>query len=573
MQSLFDEGRQYVCLWKHFFAGFFENDWISRKQDMSATLAPVFGLVAVPGLLLPLLLFPFYEMLGDLPAARRDPVLWTHICFYVSFPMLVMGLAAIVEWDTLLPDPRDYRILTPLPVRLRTLFAAKCSALLLFMLIFAAAVNVASSVMFPLVAQLPGVNPLRFMAAHATALLAATTFTSCLLVALQGAAMNFLSFRWFRRISPLLQSLALVGLVCMFFLFPKMSSLFDVRQATVHPALAYYPPAWFVGLYLELLGQAGPAMHSLARMALLGLVAGAVSCLLAYTLSYWRHVKRSLETVTSLAGGPGPLKRFLALLADRVLVRHPLERASFHFIGQTLARSRRHRLVMATYAGVGIALALDSLSLLILRLSHPGASRPGGMLLSIQLVLSFFALCGVRYAFTIPVELRANWIFQIAESNDGWRHIRSARKALVVFGGLPPLVVLFPAHCLLWGWRAAAQHLLYGLVLALVLARLLLVNFAKIPFTCSYLPGKANVKLLGAGYFLAFLIYAYYMADLEARLLQRPSYLIVFSAAVLVWLAAWDWWATRRNRGAHRGFAFRFEDDPEPTVRTLGLLS
>jgi hypothetical protein len=231
---------------------------LNRKSE---ELLSLFGLVAVPGLLLPVLLYPFCGMLDALPAARRDPALWTHMCFYVSFPMLVIGLASIVEWDNLLPDLRDYRILTPLPVRLRTLFAAKCSALLLFMLLFAAAVNTASSVMFPLVAQLRGVNPLRFMTAHGLALFAGTAFTSCLLVALQGLAMNVLSFRWFRRISPLLQSVTLVRLVCMFFLFPKMSSLLDVRQAVVHPALLFYPPAWFVGLYVELLGKAGPAMR------------------------------------------------------------------------------------------------------------------------------------------------------------------------------------------------------------------------------------------------------------------------------------------------------------------------
>ncbi len=573
MRSRFAEGRQCICLLKHFFNSFFENDWITRGQDMGAALAPVFGLVAMPGLLLPVLLFPFYEMLADFPAAQRDPVLWTHMCFYVSFSMLIMGLASVVEWDTLLPSVRDYRILTPLPVRLRTLFAAKCLALLLFMLLFAAAVNTASSCMFPLMVQLHGVNPFRFMAAHATALFSGTTFTSCLLVALQGTAMNALSFRWFRRVSPLLQSLALIGLVCMFFLDTRMSSLFDGRQAAVHPALLFYPPAWFVGLYVELLGQAGPAMHNLAKMALLSLVAATACCVVTYTLSYWRHVRRSLETATSSASGPGPGKKLLGRLADAVLVRHPLERATFHFVAQTLARSRRHRLVMATYAGLGIALAVDSLSLLILRLSQSGASRPTGVLLSIQLVLSFFVMCGLRYAFTIPAELRANWLFQIAENGEGGRHIRGALKALVIFGALPSLAVLFPVHCFLWGWEPATLHFLYGLVLALALAKLLLVRFAKIPFTCSYLPGKANVKLLAAGYFLAFLIYAYSMADLEAWLLPRPWRLMVFCATVLIGLAAWDGWTQRSHGAAGRSLAFRFEEDPDPAVLTLDLLS
>ena len=58
----------------------------------------------------------------------------------------------------------------------------------------------------------------------------------------------------------------------------------------------------------------------------------------------------------------------------------------------------------------------------------------------------------------------------------------------------PVLLGLLPAHALLWGWRVAGAHLVFGLVLSALLVELLLLNFDKIPFTCTYLPGKANVK-------------------------------------------------------------------------------
>ena len=70
-----------------------------------------------------------------------------------------------------------------------------------------------------------------------------------------------------------------------------------------------------------------------------------------------------------------------------------------------------------------------------------------------------------------------------------------------------------------WGIKATALHALYGAVLAAAQAEAVLLGFSKIAFTCSYLPGKANVKLLGVFYVAAFTIYAYSMAVVEWRLL------------------------------------------------------
>jgi hypothetical protein len=48
------------------------------------------------------------------------------------------------------------------------------------------------------------------------------------------------------------------------------------------------------------------------------------------------------------------------------------------------------------------------------------------------------------------------------------------------------------AVCLsLWSWRPAAMHLFLLALLAIILADVALWGFRKIPFTCSYLPGKS----------------------------------------------------------------------------------
>ena len=42
--------------------------------------------------------------------------------------MLVVGLFAVLSWDSTFPDRRDVLVLAPLPVRARTLFLAKVAA-------------------------------------------------------------------------------------------------------------------------------------------------------------------------------------------------------------------------------------------------------------------------------------------------------------------------------------------------------------------------------------------------------------------------------------------------------------
>ena len=60
---------------------------------------------------------------------------------FVSFSMIVMGFIMVFEWDALFPDRRDYQILTPLPLRLSTLFLAKAAALAIFLGIFLMDIN------------------------------------------------------------------------------------------------------------------------------------------------------------------------------------------------------------------------------------------------------------------------------------------------------------------------------------------------------------------------------------------------------------------------------------------------
>ena len=94
------------------------------------------------------------------------------------------------------------------------------------------------------------------------------------------------------------------------------------------------------------------------------------------------------------------------------------------------------------------------------------------------------------------------------------------------------------------------------------------MNFRKIPFTCSYQPGKANIAVLGVFYWLAFTTYAYTMATIERWLLQDGVRCIAFFVLAGMVLGALVLW---RKTMLVDGLRIVYEDEPDPEVQTLGL--
>ena len=318
-----------------------------------------------------------------------------------------------------------------------------------------------------------------------------------------------------------------------------------------------FPPAWFLGLNEVLLGSTDPVFRALDAMGgSRGRRGGAGGCRRLHAgISKARAQDARIDGrfgVHSHSGG-----QWLSALADRI-ARHPVERATVSFVGKTIARSARHRIFLAAYAGVGCAFVLQALVGTGLRQAW----------LSIPLVLSFFVLSGMRYIFTLPSELPANWLFRVTESDERRRALDGARTAMLWFGVAPLFVALAPFYFVLWSPGIALAHFAFSVVISVLLVEVLLLDFWKIPFTCSYPPGKANVTILWIFYWLAFTTYAYSMATLEAWMVMRPMRLVGFYfVAMMVWIG-FQWY---RRRWDNVGFTLVFDDVADPVVRTLNL--
>ena len=556
---------------RHFFGRFFDNEIVSQNGDMRTNVVQAIGLVATPGIFVPFYMIP--QRARFFRPFDHNWLLLGDYYFFVMFSMVVMGFVMVFEWDALFPDRKDYLILTPLPLGGGSIFAGKTIALMAFLGLFAVDANLFCTLLAPLVTGGEGTPaPViwRLIAVHAASVLGAGAFVALSMASLQGVLINLLTGRGFRRVSPWVQMALMGSLIVVLFLTPLACIGIRPLVESHSPLLRWFPPFWFLGLYLDMLpGQpAGPAFHELAELARRGLAISAAAFALTYLAGYHRHARRVMQSVEGAEGGPGPLRTAFERAVNRWLLPNPLERATFHFIGNTILRNAQQRLFLATFGGIAVALALPAVIRIGTRPPAPILSFYAPGLLSVPLTLSFFAVSGLRAAFNFPAELRANWIFQICESEDSMPHLRAARKWIVLMGLTPLFALLAPVEVYFRGWRLGFIHLSFALALSLVLLNLLLVWFRKIPFTCSYFPGKTSMAVMFALYLAGFTAYSWSMADLEAKLLNQPAQLVLFYAviaAVLYGLTRLE----RRERGVDDSLIC--EDEPDPIVRSLEL--
>lgn len=583
---------------RHFFRRFFDNDLVSPHGDGHENLALVFAALAVPGLFVSgLLVFEYFNPL-DSPAQRMLFAL-DHKFLCLACSMIVMALVTLVEWDALALDARDLAILGPLPIERGVLVRANLGALALFVAAFAVAVNAIPIIVYPvlLAGNLPIslARVLWLMIVHAATAVAAGAFAFLAFLALREVLRSLLGARLFRRVSVVVQFVSVLALVTALLLLPGLSS--NISSSVLSKGgLALYlsPPMWFLGLYETLsagavLGAAGvdvprrfdlwriaadrharsvylgheAVFHELAGIALAALAIAGIVAIGGYAL-HARHVGQPSVSESALRRW---VRRTASFVAARLVVRHPVAQAGFFFTLQTLARSASHRLYMAGWLSVAFAVSVVMVAPVDVRQALQLSATPR-RLLALQMVLSFFLLAGLRVVFTVPAELRANWAFQVCWAGDFKRYLTGVRRAVGIAIVLPLFAALVPLHALLWGSRIAAVHLACGWLASLILVEALLLHFRKLPFTCSYLSGKGNLRMFWPLYLLTFATYTYGFASLERLALEtggRSTAMVVGLCTVLGALVAYRHWLFRRRPD------IIFDEPPEPATQALGL--
>jgi hypothetical protein len=186
-----------------------------------------------------------------------------------------------------------------------------------------------------------------------------------------------------------------------------------------------------------------------------------------------------------------------------------------------------------------------------------------------SVVMVGFALLGVRLAFGLPRDLRANWIFRIMPLESAAAYRQVSRRALLVLAVVPVWTVFAVVSVRLWPWPQAIGHLVALAVFGAILAEVSAFDAKKIPFTCSYLPGQSILHVTFWVVILLLLPLALKGVQWEQHALQTiTGTSALLAVLVAVWLCLR--WSAHRLRDA-QALPPQFEEDDADRVLTLGI--
>jgi hypothetical protein len=481
----------------------------------------------------------------------------------ISTTMLVVGLFAVLSWDSTFLDRLDVLVLAPLPVRAATLFLAKAAASATGLSLTVAVLNSISGFMWPFAiahAHSGVTGALRSFAAWWITMFAAGAFIYCAVLCLQGLTAQLLPRRWFLRVSSFLQIGAFCLFVTVYFLQPPFAGLSELVDPSNQRLLAWLPSYWFLGALQQLNGSSLPVLDPLARRAWIGLAVVIGGAAVVFALSWFRTLRRIVEEPDITPGARGiPLPRF----------GNAWQTAIVQFNIRGLLRSRQHRLILAFYLGVAFALVIFFMKSPEAQKQIVSAgSRVNAPMLSSTIVMMGFWIVGIRVLFSRPLDLRANWVFRIAPVRGGKECLAANRRSLFVLGLAPLLIGAAILLFSIWPWQPTVAHLIILGLFGLMLMDLCLYDFQKVPFTCSWLPGRSNIHVTFIACVFLILEVTDFAAQLELPALgdvTRYAWTLGVVALAAI-LARWRTETARWEDGA-----LEFEEVPPWALISLGL--
>jgi hypothetical protein len=311
--------------------------------------------------------------------------------------------------------------------------------------------------------------------------------------------------------------------------------------------------------------SARPALLDLANRAWIGLGAVGLTSALALLLSYFRTLRKIVEEPDIVPGS----RRFHWLPR----FGNSIATAVTQFSIRSLIRSRRHRVLVSFYSGIGFAVVILFLKTPVARhFAAASAGDPWHRVSSPLLASSFVMLCawilGIRSVFAIPLELRANWIFRITQVRPAAQYFAASRRAAYALALAPAWCTSAIFFLSFWPYPQALGHLAVLVLLGVTIVEWWLYSFRKVPFTCSYLPGKSNLHITFLLCVLLGLNATLWSADWERRALSDLSkYAWIVAALGIPATFAW----LRRAREHRSNGELRFEEDLPPIIVSLGL--
>jgi hypothetical protein len=530
---------------------------LSIHADVSSYLGQFAG-IAIMGSAIHAVVAFFY--MGPMKPEARLGYAWHLDQYLIATMMLVIGLFAVVSWDTAFPDHRDIMVLSPLPIQPRTILFAKLSASGAILGIAVLALNIFSGFVWPFALGMthggyPGF--FRALVAYWFTMAAATLFLYCSVLTVQGLTALVLPRRLFLWTSAVLQLAAFAAFFATYFLQGTIISTGAMVAPQNRLLLASSPSFWFFALFSQLNGTLPEYASWFARRAWIGLGISMVGAIASLLLSYLHIMRRTVEQ-PDLLPGTRRARRSLRLGS-------PIQTAILQFTLRTLARSRQHRVILAFYLSIALAIALG----MVRRALAAGTPRPFSSEFPILTsIIMVFTVMGFTNVFSLPISLTANWMLRTTQTCPTRQYIAATNRTLLVLAVLPAWLISAALGLTFKPLTQVAAHLAILALFGFILAEATLISFHKVPFTCSLLPGETNLQFVFWRTAAGIILLSTFVTTCEIPSLHNwRLYAILLPAMMALAAGLWTF-----NRHQAKSAVLYYEELPEEVITTLGLL-
>ena len=296
---------------------------------------------------------------------------------------------------------------------------------------------------------------------------------------MQGLTSILLPRRLFLRLSAVLQLAAFALFIATFFLQPVVSTRAGFASPKNYHLIALSPTYWFFALFNRMIGRLPESLSWMAERALMGLALAMFGAFISFALCYFRSMRRTMEEpdIVSVRRAIKYSPQFGSSLTVAITV----------FSVRSLLRSRQqHRVVLAFYLGIGLAIALFCVRATTVNAGFTLAQHPidSDFLMATAAMMSF-AVVGLRICFALPISLTANWALRTTQVQPPERYFAATRRCLLLLAVVPVWIGSAILSVQFRPYAPAAAHLLVLALLGCVLVDVNLRDFHKVPFTCS----------------------------------------------------------------------------------------
>jgi ABC-2 type transport system permease protein len=430
--------------------------------------------------------------------AFTKPDLFIYSLVASSVTLFIVALAVVTESGNVIFNESEADIIGHLPVSSRTLFAAKVLNLFFFTLLLAAAANLLPTIAGAFV---KGSSPL-FLLAHTVSAILSALFATMLVLTSYGLLMRFVDKERFNNFIAYAQTGFSVFLILGYQVMPRLVDRYQLQaNPASHKYFLLYPPAWYSGVTLVIMGRvdwlsltfAALAFTSLLILSVVGLrkVAAGYSTFAAQ-LAYDTNMRIGKAASQATPQKPGGRKALSSAL-KAFFLRNPIERAVFDLVATYLKRDREIK--VRFYPSFSYLIMFPLIGLVTGGLADPFVSKDFMINTIIGAAMIPFVTSVAAEAIMFSEHYQAAYIFRAAPvANLGDIH-KGLRKAAQVYIALPSALILLVLYTLLW--RNILHAFLLILPWLILTPAIMMFSFIRrefLPLSRKYQKGQQSVR-------------------------------------------------------------------------------